>query len=137
MADASGREGMTLVEVLLAAALLGLGLVALLSGLSSCLAVMRASREYQEAQWAMSLGMLAHPTGEFAEIEDLNVDSDSTLVDGFVFSREVEEREVDDPLTDDGLYIVRTRVSWGAGGEGELEELVSYIWEKGGKSGGR
>ena len=127
------NSGMTLIEVLLAAALLGLGLVALLSGLSSSLAVMRAAREYQEAQWAMSLGMLAYPMSEFNEIEDLNVDGDSTLVDGFIFSRQVDEREIEDPLTDDGLFTVRTRIQWGEGGEGQSEEIVSYIWEKGGK----
>ena len=125
---------MTLVEVLLAAALLGLGLVTLLGGLSSCLAVMRASREFQSAQWALSLGELTYPVTEVKEVEDLNVDADSSLVEGFTFSRTVDPKEVVDEQTDDGLYVVRTRIAWGAGGEGQAEELVSYIWHKGGGS---
>lgn len=125
---------MTLVEVLLAAALLGLGLTTLLGGISSCLAVLRASREYQSAQWALSLGELTHPVTEVAEVEELVVDGDSSLVDGFTFSRTVDPKEVEDEQTDDGLYVVRTRIAWGAGGEGESEELVSYVWHKGGGS---
>lgn len=125
---------MTLVEVLLAAALLGLGLTTLLGGISSCLAVLRASREYQSAQWALSLGELTYPVTEVAEVEELVVDGDSGLVDGFTFSRTVDPKEVEDEQTDDGLYVLRTRISWGAGGEGESEELVSYVWHKGGGS---
>jgi hypothetical protein len=125
---------MTLVEVLLAAALLGLGLTALLSGLSSCLAVMRASSEYQSAQWALSLGELAYPMTEVKEAEELIVDGDSSLVEGYTFERMVDPKEVDDEQTDDGLYVVRTRISWGEGGEGQVEELVGYVWLKGGGS---
>lgn len=128
------RAGMTLIEVLLAATLLGLGLVTLLSGLSSCLAVMRASREYQTAQWALSLGELTYPVTGVEEVTDLEVEPDSNLVEGFTFSRVVDEKEVEDDLTDDGLYVVRTRIFWGAGGEGQAEELVGYIWHKGGGS---
>lgn len=128
------RAGMTLIEVLLAATLLGLGLVTLLSGLSSCLAVMRASREYQTAQWALSLGELTYPVTGVEEVTDLEVEPDSNLVEGFTFSRVVDEKEVEDELTDDGLYVVRTRIFWGAGGEGQAEELVGYIWHKGGGS---
>ena len=125
---------MTLIEVLLAAALLGLGLTTLLSGISSCLAVMRASREFQEAQWALSLGELTYPMTEIKDIEDLEVDADSSLVEGFTFSRTVDEKEIADSLKDDGLYIVRTRISWGGGGEGQAEELVSYVWHKEGSA---
>ncbi len=125
---------MTLVEVLLATAMLGLGLVAVLSGLSSCLAVMRASREYQSAQWALSLGELTYPITEVEEIEELNVDHDSSLVEGYTFSRQVDTKEVVDELNDDGLYVVRTRISWGSGSEDQIEELTSYVWHKGGGS---
>lgn len=131
-ADDTSRSGMTLIEVLLAAAMLGLGLTTLLSGISSCLAVMRASREFQEAQWAMSLGELTYPLTAIQSIEDIVVDADSSLVDGFTFSRSVDEKDISDSLKDDGLYVVRTRISWGAGGEGQSEELVGYIWHKDG-----
>ena len=127
----NSRAGMTLVEVLLAATLLGLGLVALLGGLTSCLAIMRASREYQQAQWALSLGELAYPLSAQAEkVEDLEVAPDYDLASGFVFERWVDERELLDDAPDDGLLVVRTRIAWGGGGEGRQEELVRYLWNK-------
>lgn len=131
--ECRSRSGLTLIEVLLAAALLGLALVTLLSGISSCLAVMRASREYQTAQWALSLGELTYPMTTFEEVEDLEVEPDSELVEGFTFERTVDPIEDDDPLQDDGLYVVRTRISWGGGGEGQVEELASYVWHKEGE----
>ncbi len=126
----NGRSGMTLVEVLLASALLGLGLVTLLGGLTSCLAIMRASREYQQAQWALSLGELVHPVTAVKELDELEVAPDDSLVEGFTFERTVDEKDILDESEDDGLYTVRTRIFWGAGGEGESEELVGYIWMK-------
>jgi len=121
---------MTLVEVLLAAALLGAGLMALLGGLSSCLAVMRASREYQRAQWTLSVGELTYPIRPVEDIEELAVDPDTDLVEGYAFARTVDEKEIVDPNLDDGLYTIRTVVTWGSGGEGQSEELVSYVWQK-------
>ncbi len=127
----NNRSGMTLVEVLLAATLLGLGLVSLLGGLTSCLAIMRASREFQQAQWVLSLGELTYPLPENPEdVTDLMVDPDPTLADGFIFERVVDEKELLDDTPDDGLFVVRTRIRWGAGGEGQSEELVRYVWHK-------
>ncbi|NLF22561.1 MAG: hypothetical protein GX590_05305, partial [Lentisphaerae bacterium] len=77
---------------------------------------------------------LAHPMTEIKEIEDLVVEDDSSLVENFTFSRLVDEKVVVDELKDDGLYVVRTRISWGSGGDGQAEELVSYVWLKGGGS---
>lgn len=125
-----GRSGMTLVEVLLASALLGLGLVTLLGGLTSCLAIMRASREYQQAQWALSLGELVHPLTVAKDLEELEVPPDDSLVEGFTFERTLDDKEVVDEAEDDGLYTVRTRIFWGTGGEGQSDELVSYVWMK-------
>ncbi len=126
----SGRAGMTLIEVLLAAALLGLGLASLLGGLSNCLAVMKASREYQQAQWVMGLGELKYPIREVEEIEDLEVDPDSGLAEGYTFERTVDEKDLASGQEDDGLYVLRTRVVWGSGGAGQTEELVGYVWQK-------
>jgi prepilin-type N-terminal cleavage/methylation domain-containing protein len=130
MMRARGRSGLTLIEVLLAAALLGLGLASLLGGLSNCLAVMKASREYQQAQWVIGLGELTYPIREVEEIDELEVDPDSDLAEGFTFARTVDEKELESGQEDDGLYILRTRVAWGSGDAGESEELVSYVWQK-------
>ncbi|MGI6496221.1 MAG: type IV pilus modification PilV family protein [Kiritimatiellia bacterium] len=126
----SAKSGMTLVEVLLATIILATGLTALLTGLSSCLAVMRASRVVSTAQWVLGMGELKHPLRAVEELEELDIDGDTSIAEGFTFSRKVEEKEIADDDEDDGLRVVRTRVSWGSGKEGEYLEVVRLLWEK-------
>ncbi|MDD5704896.1 MAG: prepilin-type N-terminal cleavage/methylation domain-containing protein, partial [Kiritimatiellae bacterium] len=104
------RSGMTLIEVLLAAMIIGAGMVTLLGGLSNCLAVMRAAREYQQAQWALSLGELTYPITEVEDVEQLEVEPDSSLVEGFTFERTVDDKAIESEADDDGLYVLRTRL---------------------------
>ena len=127
---ANPKSGMTLVEVLLATVILAAGLTSLLVGISSCLSVMRASREFATAQWVLGMGELKYPIRGVEELEDLNIDGDDSIADGFTFSREVEEKELEGDEEDDGLYVVHTRVTWGAGKEGEREEVTRLVWMK-------
>ncbi len=124
------KSGMTLIEVLIATVILAAGLTSLLVGISSCLGVMRASREFATAQWVLGMGELKYPIRAVEEIEDLNIDGDDSIADGFVFSREVEEKELEDDEIDDGLYVVHTRVTWGNGQEGQREEVIRLVWLK-------
>ena len=121
---------MTLVEVLLAAAILGLGLATLLGSLGHGLAMMRSATEYQEAQWALGLGELLHPMVEAREPEELEVTPVSDFAEGYTFERTVDPKEESSDIEDDGLYTVRTRLWWGDGSGGRSEELVSLIWLK-------
>lgn len=130
MRFAHSKSGMTLVEVLIATVILAVGLTSLMTGISSCLAVMRASREFATAQWVLGMGELKYPIRGVEEIEDLNVEGDTSIADGFTFSREVEEKELADDEEDDGLYTVRTLVTWGSGKEGQREEVVRLVWLK-------
>lgn len=119
------RTGMTLVEVMLAVAILSVGLSALLVAASRCIAVIRSARQYQEAQWVMGLGDLEHPieiTEETEDVMDFEV-SDVEYTDGFVYSREIEDDE-----DEDGLYVVRTRVTWAGRARDLKEEVVGYIY---------
>lgn len=123
-----GISGFTLIEVLLAAALLGIGMVVLMFGLSQCLSAIRVSARLQEVQWVLGLGELAYPVQDrwgtaMTDPElDLAVPADGSLAEGYQF-----ERLVDPDEDEDGLYVVRTRVHWGAG-EGAFEEVVRYVW---------
>ncbi len=126
----TSSSGFTLVEVLLATMILGLGVVALFSGISSCLQIMGASKEFQHVQWVFGVGSLEHPVTEAEKPEELVVEPDNTLVDGFTFERTIDEKIIEEDVDDDGLYIMRTRVSWGNGGDGQSEEIVQYIWNK-------
>jgi len=119
--------GFTLIEILLATMILAMGLVSLMASLGQCAQMMSASKEFQDAQYVFALGELKYPLLETNKVEeDLPVDPDSTLVEGYTFERTVDEKELDTNQVDDNLYIVRTRVTWGTG-ENDYEELVRYV----------
>jgi prepilin-type N-terminal cleavage/methylation domain-containing protein len=129
------RGGVTLIEVLLAVAILGFGFAVLLTAATRCLAVMKISRNYQEAQWALGMGEAAHPIPiPIEDIEDLDVE-EQTLDNGFTFARkvDVEAEEAEEPR--DNLYLVRTRVTWKGHGDREnVEEVVRYVYFPEGKT---
>ncbi len=121
------RNGFTLIEILFATMILSFGLMALMSGVGNCAVMMTLSRQYQQAQYVFSLGELKYPVEESKDVEeDLVVDPDTELVEGYTFERTVDEKELDANVVDDNLYTVRTRVSWGSG-EDQFEELVRYV----------
>ena len=117
------KSGFTLVEALLSALILGAAIVVLLAGASRCLAVMKAAKNYQTAVWVAGLGEAEHPFVATNDLEFLKVDRE-TLENGFSYERTVEEDE-----DEDGLYVVRTRVTWpGRGGRIMQEETARYVW---------
>jgi len=121
------RSGFTLIEVLIATLILAFGLMMLMTGLGNCAAMMSLSKEYQDAQYVFSLGELKYPIKESTDVvKDLTVEADTDLVEGYEFERTVDEKKLETNETDDGLYTVRTRVSWGKG-ENQSEELVRYV----------
>lgn len=120
------RAGMTLIEVLLAAALLGVGMTAMLTAASRCLAVYRVAKRYQEVQWTLHMGELEHPLLLTVEPEEWAV-PEETYDNGMTFSREVEEPAEDKK---DGLYTVRTRVAWSEQSAAGSEEFVQLVFLK-------
>lgn len=129
----TGREGLTLIEVLIAAAILGVGLTSLLTASSRCLAVMRAAKRYQDAQWVLSVGEAEHPVlmpkdrGDDMDPIPLWEVSPETFENGMVYSREVEEPDEEQK---DGLYLLRSRVTWSETGNAGYEEVVRYVFVK-------
>lgn len=116
------KKGLTLIEVILAVAILGTALTVLLTGAARCLAVMKTAKHYQTAQWALGMGEVEYPLEVEEDIEDLVVEGE-TYLDKFSFSREVEDDD-----DEDGLYVVRTRITWARrGGEG-YEEVLRYFY---------
>jgi prepilin-type N-terminal cleavage/methylation domain-containing protein len=121
------RAGLTLVEVLLATAILGVGLAVLLVGASRCMATIRAARNYQTAQWVLSQGEAVHFVVVSNDVKELDVPADTDLAEGFTFSRTVE---ADDD--EDGLYEIRTRVTWSDRGRELTEEVAGMVlyWDE-------
>ena len=147
------KSGFTLIEILMATTILAAGLFSLMMGLANCARMMMLSKEYQDAQFVFSLGERCYPIPPNDEITDpekderLNIDpvtADDMINDleidlsreareaysGYTFERMVEEKDLDASDIDDGLYVLRTRISWGSGKDGNHEELVRLIRKK-------
>ena len=117
------KRGFTLIEVLLATMIMSFGLTVLLVGASQCLRTVGAAKYFQHAQLVMGLGEADHPLLATNDVESLAVDGED--YDGFIFSRAVEEDE-----DEDGLFVVRTRVSWTDARRKGYEEVVRYVLER-------
>ncbi|MEG1479640.1 MAG: prepilin-type N-terminal cleavage/methylation domain-containing protein [Kiritimatiellia bacterium] len=121
------RRGFTLLEVILAVIILGAGLTAIYKSIIVNVRMVEVSRNRQEVAYVFSLGEMRHPLRDIKDIEkEIPVDSDTSLVEGFTFSRTVDEKEdPEEGVEDDGLYVVRTVVSWD--NERQREEIIRYI----------
>jgi len=121
------RQGFTLIEVLLATMIPASGLVALLTCLSTCIEMISASKKVHEVQYVFDLAELEYPIkDDIKDVEkEVPVDVDSDLVEGYTFERTVDEKIENPDIEDDGLWTVRSRVSWNYGKQ--FEEIVQYI----------
>ena len=153
------RAGFTLMEVLIAAVMLAVGCIAILSCMMQCQRLMLASKRFESAQLVLQLGEMAHPipdpsqvttSGEDVMSDDLlNVNETAAL--DLVSELEMElprteleqlkdytvERTVDE--TDDeilqwngGIYAIRSTVRWGGNNYGAKREELNVIklWRK-------
>lgn len=125
------RRGMTLVEVVLATAIMGLTFSFLLTALSRCLVVFKVSRDLHHAQYVADQGRAEFPMISAAmkpgvDMEDWEVDGESYL-DRFTYSRRVEDPDED--LDEDvRLVLVTERIAWqGRTGRERAEEVTRYV----------
>lgn len=130
LAKSRHAAGFTLLEVMLAVIILGGALTVLYRSIIVNVRMIEVSRERQEVAYVFSLGELEHPLRDIEDIEeDAVVDPDSSLKEGYVFERTVDEKEEpEEGVEDDGLYVVRTTVTWGDGRNSE--EVVRYLLKR-------
>ena len=127
-----GRGGVTLVEVLLAVFILGTCLLGIMQGITACVGVFDASTFVKQASNVLARGDAEHPLViQNDPVEDLAVAPDGSLLDGWTYERECLEDE-----DEDGLFLVRTRVARGSGGEGSEKVYERLVWFSGSGSGG-
>ena len=113
---------LTLIESVLALAILSIGLFVLVSTTAKCLAIVRISRNYHTARTVLEQGEIDYPLRETNTVED-NVVPTVEYPCGFTFSRELEAVG-----GEDALFIVTTRVSWSETGHKSFEEVTSYLY---------
>jgi len=147
------RKGFTLLEVLLAAIILGAGLAGILVSMSQSQRMMLSATDLETAQEVMDLGEMAYPLEAVTDKEDLDVRetkatelwellTDERLTSeqqdkyhGFTWEREaLNKTDKDDDIKRLGdLYTVRITVTWGERGRGSgKKQQESYVtfWRK-------
>lgn len=143
------RSGFTLVEVLLAAVILGLGLTGILVSMSQSQRFMQTMPDLITAQEVMDMGEMAFPLAETKDASDLDVSErdvdelwrivsgdhgpqlsreQSEKYRGYTWEREdLDASTSDDDLKRVGyLHRVRITVTWGDRFRGE-KNTESYI----------
>jgi prepilin-type N-terminal cleavage/methylation domain-containing protein len=134
------RAGFTLVEILIATMILSIGIMVLLTGVGNCAKMMLLSKQFQEVQYIFTLVDLKYPIEATDNVEeDVKVDSVSAtelvetaspqmreVLERYTFERTVDERELETNQVDDGLFIVRSIVTWGPDDD-DREELLRYV----------
>ena len=116
------RRGLTLIEVLLAVAILGVGAGVLMLATARCLAVISQSRHYSAAQ-RLILQVGAENPLTRAAIEAKSESGKFSDDPDYTWEREIIEPENENQK---GLYTVRTRVSWSDRGRESFEQVVTW-----------
>jgi hypothetical protein len=125
------RSGLTLVEVILATAIMGLSFGFLLVSLSRCLVVFKVSRDLHTAQYVVDRARVEYPMltsliepGE--DLEDWEV-SGETYFDRFTYTRTVEDPD-EELEAGARLVLVKERIAWrGRTGRERAEEVTRYV----------
>lgn len=123
--------GMTLLEVLLAVAILGICLAGIMRGIGACLDVYRSSAFVQRAIGALARAESEWPLEVTSDPEEDLAVANADIGDGWTFSRTCEPDE-----DEDALYVLRSTVSLGRGGPGAEFETVRLLYLPGYGEGG-
>lgn len=144
------KKGFTLLEVIIASVILGLGLGAILFSVSTSQKMILGSTYYETVQEVMDLGEMAYPLAEVKEVDDIDVGetkatelwelvSNERLTSaqedkfyGYTWEREcINKHDDEDVKRLGGLYRVKITVRWGDRyrGHGESESYFTF-WRK-------
>ncbi|NLB59991.1 MAG: prepilin-type N-terminal cleavage/methylation domain-containing protein [Lentisphaerae bacterium] len=112
----------TLIEAVLALAILGISVFVLVECTARCLAVIRSARHYQTARQVLDQGELEYPLSWTNDLEHNRVAA-VTYPNGYTFARDLTAVD-----GEENLFVVVTRVGWSESGRASWEEVVSYLY---------
>ena len=147
------RKGFTLLEVLIAAIMLGAGLAGILVAMSQAQRLMLSQGDTETAQEVMDLGEMAYPLEEVKDEDDIDVretratelwdmiteermtSEQRDKFHGYTWERENLDKHIadDDLKRMNNLYRVRITVTWGERGKGrgkKQQETYVTLWRK-------
>jgi len=126
------RAGLTLIEVLLAALILGLSMTVLLTAMSRCMLLFQTVHRYHDAMAVLGEAEVDFPLAGLAQRRDLTPEDLEVLGEDygrFTFSRTVEDPEALEADADQArLLVVRSRVGWSERGRERAEEVKRYVF---------
>ena len=115
-------RGLSLIEVMLAVVILGIGAGTLMVATARCMSVVVKAHHYSEAHRLILSVNTKQPLSR-GEINE-GVES-GTFEEGYRWEREILESENEDR---EGLYTIRTRVSWSDRSKTAFEEVITYFY---------
>lgn len=127
------RHGLTLIEVMLALAIVAVGLTAIIAATSRCLSVIAQSRAYETSRHLLARVEVEQPIWLKEKIEP-GSESGTFTGDhyGYRWTRDIEIVG----RKEDGLFLVRTRVYWSERGRESFDEVQTYLYAPEEKEGG-
>ena len=123
------NSGMTLIEVLMALAILTVAAGVLMTATSRCLAVVRTAKNYYEARRILEIGELEYPLlvvqkKSEKDLTPLNLKVGPIEYPGGFSYQRTSERNTEK----EDLMVVRDRVTWSAKGREAFEEVTTYLY---------
>jgi hypothetical protein len=121
---------MTLVEILMALAILTISAGVLMTATSRCLAVVSTAKNYYEARRILEIGELDYPLlvvqkKNEKELKALNLKVGPIEYPPLNFTyQRTSERDAEK----EDLVVVKSRVTWSAKGRQAFEEVTAYLY---------
>jgi prepilin-type N-terminal cleavage/methylation domain-containing protein len=119
--------GMTLIEVLIAVAILSVGLVMMLTAISRCLGVLKIAEQYHKSMWALSAGEAEFPLFRRPDMKPEDYEVPAKDYDGIRFERLVADPDADSEDNEMRLVVLTTKLSWQGRSREQAEEVVRYV----------
>ena len=116
--------GFTLIEVMLAVAILGIGLLTLVTGAARCLSVIKRAQYFEEARHLIGMLELVEPI----DMEDIQEGTESGrfsgYYSGFRWERAIQLVSEDEEYP---LFSVTTRIRWTVENVQKAEEVTTLL----------